>query len=146
LRAGSTQEGNAKAEAIKKDLKLLEGTWEIVFRGRQGKEAPLVNKFGEGWRHQTILLDGSIQLEGKPKDAPKVKYRLDPTTKPKSIDIVFPPNQSGIQVVTEGIYSIEGDELKLCCASVGNPRPTDFTYARGSGRFLEVYRRVKDKK
>jgi len=142
---GKGRQGEAiKAEAIKKDLKQLEGTWEVVFVGRLGKQAPLVNKFGVGGKPKTILPDGSVLLEGKSKDAPRVKYRLDPTASPKTIDIVFPPNQKGIQVVTEGIYSIIGDELKVCCASVGHPRPTDFTYERG--QFLEVYRRVKDKK
>jgi uncharacterized protein (TIGR03067 family) len=144
--AGKSQEQDLKGDAIKKDLKQLEGTWELVFIGKQGKEAPLINKFGEGRRHMTILPDGSAQLEGKPKEAPRVKYRLDPTAKPKTVDLVYPPNQVGIQAVAEGIYTIVGDEWKMCFATVDHPRPTDFTYARGSGRTLQVYRRVKEKK
>jgi uncharacterized protein (TIGR03067 family) len=142
---GGEQQG-AKVEAINKELKRLQGTWEINFKLVNGRTVQFPDRAGRGKYRMTISADSSVVVDGMPKDAPKLKYRLDPLERPKRVDLIFPPPKSGKQVVTEGIYEFDGDELQMCFATVGHPRPTDFTCNEGSGRFLEVYRRVKDKK
>ena len=49
-------------------------------------------------------------------------------------------------LVAIGIYELDGDELWICGAEQDFPRPTDFTFDRGSRQALNYYRRVKDKK
>ena len=43
-----------------------------------------------------------------------------------------------------GIYALKGDELKECFAPPGKPRPETFATDADNGRFLHVWKRVKE--
>ena len=56
-------------------------------------------------------------------DAKQGEYKLDPTAKPKAIDLVEPNGSRN----TPGIYELDGDTLKICIAEGQNAvRPTAF--------------------
>jgi hypothetical protein len=42
-----------------------------------------------------------------------------------------------------GIIEVNENEHKVCWAPPGKDRPTDFTAAKGSERFLGLYKRVR---
>jgi len=42
----------------------------------------------------------------------------------------------------EGIYSLEGDVLRICYVMPGLPRPEGFESAMGSKAFLVVWKRI----
>jgi len=43
-----------------------------------------------------------------------------------------------------GIYALEENGYKVCFASVGKPRPTEFTSTPGSGYILQSWERKKN--
>lgn len=118
------------------------------------KAAPLQG----GWKFE------KLEVDGKPAELPdtafwwfikgdKVLYggaelatlTIDSQTSPKCIDVKF----RGPKRVLEGIYSIEGDTLKICvnAATEGvRERPTDFSTKGKSGLRLLVFQRDKDRK
>lgn len=68
--------------------------------------------------------------------------KLDTSKKPKTIDteqIVGEHKGKTIQ----GIYEIDGDKLRVCMATPGKERPTEFSAKAGSGNSLAVYQREK---
>jgi uncharacterized protein (TIGR03067 family) len=90
---------------------------------------------------KSILPDGTVVGSGVNNGKPLGKIRIDPTSFPKTIDIIQPSGR-----VIEGIYDLDGDDLHICTAYAGFPRPSDFTLPGSSGNFFELFRRMKDKK
>src|SRR5262245_38465599 len=115
-----------------KELKRLEGTWELVSGEQNGKEmsadmlktAKLVIK---GDKHFVEI--GDLKFVGT--------HSLDPTTKPKSINSV-----DGDKKML-GIYEVKKGMFKVCFAEPGKERPKEFTGKEGSGCFVHVWKRVK---
>jgi uncharacterized protein (TIGR03067 family) len=120
------------------DRDKLQGRWKVVEvtpNDEDGKQA-----IG------TILVFGPEKMveesaEAKKNKSEGRKYRLDPTKKPKHIDILTdedsrPTFDDTKANYVKGIYEIEGNRVKLCFAAwnpfrvciVGesNPRPVDF--------------------
>jgi len=73
------------------------------------------------------------------------KYKLDPAKKPKTID-VLPTDGLDKDKTIEGIYEIKGEELTVCVAKPGSPRPTEFASKAGSGHVLFVLKKAKPEK
>src|SRR2546423_9086917 len=96
------------------DLKALQGKWQVVSSEFEG--TPVTDR-----RRNTIIViegdelyitDGFVQSK-------KEKFKLDPSTNPKSIDI-----DPGEKKAGKGIYSVEKEALKLCLSTeVGGKRP-----------------------
>jgi uncharacterized protein (TIGR03067 family) len=86
-----------KDEAIQKEVKKLQGTWKVVAFEVGGKVQP-----------------GPKQLVIKGEDfeglAPNVKFRIDPSKKPKTLDLI---NKDDPKKVFPLIYELNGDELKI---------------------------------
>jgi uncharacterized protein (TIGR03067 family) len=69
------------------------------------------------------------------------KIVLDPTSKPKTIDVI-PDGGRYMGEHVLGIYRFDDESLTICMASPGKPRPADFKADKGSGCTLRVFRRV----
>jgi RNA polymerase sigma factor (sigma-70 family) len=92
-----------------------------------------------------------IRDEYRPHESPNevvfvFKHKLDRATTPKSIDLI--PQEGPAKGKTlRGIYSLEGDQLKICYVSPSIPepekkaRPSEFAAKKGSGNVLLVFRR-----
>ena len=131
--------GDAKEEAVAKDLLAFKGTWRMNSKEVDGK------KFSEEEIKDIIATtDGSGRVSVRRRD--KVigggTVKLDPTTKPKTVEITFTEGEHKGKTVL-GIYEIEGDAFRVCVARAGDERPTDFSTKAGSGRTLIVYKREK---
>ena len=137
--AATASADDAKDEAIKKDRKLIEGTWRIVVMEIDGnkssdedaKKLSVVNGPDGTW---TILSEG--------KEVAKGTNTFDPTKKPKTIDFTI-TESGGKGNVHLGIYELGEKARKLCFAPPGKDRPTEFTSKPGSEHILVMFEREK---
>jgi uncharacterized protein (TIGR03067 family) len=103
-------------EAVKKDLKLLEGAWKIDYvEHADGKKEEL--------NDASVTFKGE-QLEFKKgNDTKKASIKINPAGKPKEIDI----KPEGKEEAMVGIYKFEDAHLKICVTEEPNAaRPNEF--------------------
>jgi uncharacterized protein (TIGR03067 family) len=132
-------DGDAKDETVAKDLQAFKGTWRLSSRELDGKQ------FGEDEIKDVIMTNdgtGRCSVRRGDKVIAEATAQLDPTKKPKAVDITFSEGEhKGMTAL--GIYEIEGDTFRVCCARPGDERPAEFSARAGSGRTLIVYKRQK---
>src|SRR5262249_26169293 len=120
----------------KAEGKKLQGTWVVVSCEGDGEKVPKeilekeVVRFVIGPDTITIKVDG----ESKGED----RYTLNPNADPKTIDLSDTEGRKAL-----GIYSLEGDKLRICWTERGKARPTEFATKPGSGFDLFVLKREK---
>src|SRR5262249_28292244 len=126
-----------KEEAAKKEREKLAGTGKVVTAERDG-QADAASK-GAGTTYQA---DGKVNVKVADRIAGKGEYKLDPTTKPKTIDLTpdYGPDKGKVH---EGIYALQGDALKVCRSDAGKPRPKEFTTKDSPGQVLFILSREK---
>jgi uncharacterized protein (TIGR03067 family) len=130
--------GDAKAVTGTKDLEAFKGSWTLISHEVDGK------KFSEEeFKDEIVTHDGLGRFSCRRGDrvlgAGTVK--LDPTTKPKSIDVTWTEGEHRGKTGL-GIYEIDGDTIRVCCARPGGRgRPAEFSAEVGSGRILIVLKR-----
>ena len=128
---------DGKDEVIKKDRKLIEGTWRVValeVNGNKGTE--------EDARKITVVngSDGTWSLRHEGNEIGKGTTTIDPTKKPKTIDIT-PIAGGGKDELYLGIYELGEKTRKLCFAPPGKERPTAFVSTSGSEHILVTFER-----
>jgi uncharacterized protein (TIGR03067 family) len=111
------KEAPAKAKAPK-DEEAIRGTWTLVRLDQVGHEPTKDEKAAwEAGAFEAIITADKIVLPGGSAGA----YKLDPTTTPKRIDLTLKNDTETATV--PGIYSLEGDELRLCIGRRGDTKP-----------------------
>jgi RNA polymerase sigma factor (sigma-70 family) len=143
VRAGAVELTRQKASDASKDedKKKLQGTWYTVEVESHGMKIP---------QERILAKDVSLFVEGDQCTLKEAKgdankeytVRLDPTQKPKAIDIVY-RNGANKGKTSLGIYELDGSTLRLCVGEPGDPRPTKFQ--GGGTNTLEVFKREKPK-
>jgi RNA polymerase sigma factor (sigma-70 family) len=122
------------ATKVKAELKKFQGTWVDVYAEKAGEK---LEKVGE---HQ-LKFDGetfSVADHGHVEEKGTIK--LNPTKNPREIDLRFQGGGNEEKVVL-GIYTWDGENLKLCWGEPGGgTRPTEFT-TTPEGGFLVVVKR-----
>ena len=139
LLANITKADDTKDQAIQKDRKRIEGTWQIVaveINGNKAKE--------EDVRKLSVVngSDGTWSLLSEGKEISKGTSTIDPTKTPKTID--FTPTEGGgkdNQYI--GIYELGKERRKLCFAPREQGRPTEFATSADSEQILVMFERVK---
>lgn len=131
--------GCGKQEA-QSDKDKLQGTWQMVSAERMGKPIPDPEK-------QKLVIEGDT-LTSKLGDEVmfKGKIKLDPSKKPKTLDMEFTEDAQGYKKgqVSQCIYVIEGDTLKFCNAAPGvDDRPKEFSTNEKKNHMLFVFKREK---
>jgi len=97
------------------DEQKIQGTWQLVAGERHGKA------FSDEMVKGVTLSFTKDVLTTKNKDRESnAKFRLRSDIAPKGIDLTMEGS------VGEGIYALEGDDLKILHGEVGDPRPTKF--------------------
>jgi uncharacterized protein (TIGR03067 family) len=130
-----------KEDAANADAAKLQGTWQVTkFVDHSEKAAP-----ADEIKDMTFVFKGDGLWIRKDKDhaGHEMKYTLDPSTKPKSIDI-----DMGLPPVTEGIYKLDGDELTICVIGGSRTglvptRPSEFKASNPNKYSLFVLKKVK---
>ncbi len=138
---GSGDTKVSKKDAIKADLTKLLGNWKVVKMDVEGRP------FSVG-ADRELLFDGDTYynvLNGK-KHPNSAKVFLDPTSEPKSIDLVLKGvGTSGTQL---GIYRFTEDGLEIClnqargANSTKRPKAFSSGAAVGAGSILYVLERA----
>jgi uncharacterized protein (TIGR03067 family) len=109
-----------KDQAIEEDRKALLGKWALTSGEMAGKPFPL-EKGPATLEFKRDTFDGFV---------PGMIYKIDPTKKPKHIDLIV--TRDGKEIITRGIYSLEKGELTLAIPLVpvgkgtDNQRPENF--------------------
>jgi uncharacterized protein (TIGR03067 family) len=130
---------DAAEQAIKKDRKLMEGTWRAVSLEVNG------NKAAENDAKKIVVInhaDGTWTLKVEDKVISKGSNKIDPLKKPKMIDFT-PTEGEGKDKSFVGIYEQGKTRRKLCFVESGKERPTEFSSSAGSQRILVVFEREK---
>jgi uncharacterized protein (TIGR03067 family) len=116
----------------------LEGEWTMVSCVRDGEPVErMMLKYGK-----RVDRANRVTVSFGPQVVFQAHYMADLAANPKTIDFVHAegPNASRSQL---GILELDGAELKLCYAAPGDPRPSDYLSARGDGRTVAVWKRMK---
>jgi uncharacterized protein (TIGR03067 family) len=117
------------------DKEKLQGTWAGVSGVENGKAMP-----AEDIKNVRLVFVGDkLKVTVKGKDFELAgTYTLDPTKKPKAVDVDFGDKKKGT-----GIYELDGDTLKIAHGDFGDPRPKDFVSKEGSHVTVMVLKREK---
>jgi uncharacterized protein (TIGR03067 family) len=132
-------DGNANEVTVAKELQAFKGTWRMSSKEEDGKkfsEEEIKDIIGTG--------DGLAKFSVRRGDKiiGEATVKLDPTKKPKTIDVAFTEGELKGKAVM-GIYKIEIRIFRVCVARVGDERPAAFSAKAGSGHTLVVYKREK---
>jgi uncharacterized protein (TIGR03067 family) len=148
LSALAVQQGDAKAngkdgQKPKTDKDKLQGTWLLVSAIVEGEDR------AEGVKReaQKNLFKGdefTIERADQPGNRPKVRYTLDSSKKPKTIDLVPGAGPDKGKTVP-AIYKLEDDTLTICEGEVGKNRPTEFSSTAANRWILLVFKREQPK-
>jgi uncharacterized protein (TIGR03067 family) len=124
--------------AAKQELAKLEGEWKlekVEAGGTSATPEQLKELKSVTFKGNTFTsLAGAAKVEGTVK--------VDPTKKPKTIDLIFKSGQDQGKVY-QAIYSLDGDELKMCGSELGKDRPKNFDMKDKTNQTLMVFKRVK---
>jgi uncharacterized protein (TIGR03067 family) len=107
------------------DTKRLQGAWVIdpdTYKNEKDKE--LVK---EAKAVRVIFEGDSFTIKHPPGNEEQGRFRLDPGKKPKTIDLL---GKMG-ELLAEGIYELEGDNLKVCWDRQYKTRGRPGKFARG---------------
>ncbi len=131
--------GAGVAAPPKTDKELLQGDWAMVSYETAGKVDPDAVKQGV-----RLTIEGD-RFTLRPKLALHFAhgtFTLDRGKQPKSIDFMqkygLPQEKP---VLVPGIYELDGRTMKICRATSGDKRPTEFTTKPHSGMELFIFRR-----
>jgi uncharacterized protein (TIGR03067 family) len=131
--------GEAKDEAVKKELQAFKGTLRLISRAMDAKQIS-----EDEFKDVILSHDGPGKFSVRQGDQIIVEatVKLDPTKKRKTTDVTFTEGENKGKTVL-GIYEIEGDTFRACHARPGDERPTEFSAKAGSGHVFIVYKREK---
>lgn len=132
----AAKDGRLEA-AASNDQEKLQGTWIVISAEKDGK----VDEQRKGAK---VLYRGDTFTRIMPMGNANGTFKLDPSSNLKSMNITYLEGREKGQTWA-GIYSLEGDTLKLCYAAVGKPRPSEFTCKEGSGQVLILLKRQSGK-
>lgn len=127
----------SKDEAIKAEVKKLEGVWEgyaVDGKGEKPDQGPVHFRLTIT---QTKM--SAINLGDKNKDMGNGVYKLELSKSTKEMDatgVVLPGKQ---ERTYQGIYELDGDTLKWCVTPRKGERPGEFRTSKGS--FLLILKR-----
>lgn len=126
-----------KDDATKKDMKKLEGNWNVESVEANGQklspdQVGNIKLTIKGNQYNVDLGERKLELT----------FKIDPTKKPKAIDFTLVMGNEKTE--TQGIYEVTDDTFKLCrTMEGGQERPKEFAAKEGSGTMLIVYKRQK---
>src|SRR5262249_43613303 len=115
------------------DYEAFEGPWKLDKAWLQGSEQ-LVERFEGHFRKNSLKIRIGDQVL-------TATYKLDATWKPKRIDISS--EDLLLSTLGPGIYTLENDQLTICCSQLGAVRPEKFPDDPANSFAHLVLKRVK---
>ena len=129
----------AAADSRSDDSTAIRGTWACAAAVVDGKSldentTAKLRLVMTAERYRTELGDDEVLFDST--------YRLDPGHDPRHIEMTGTEGDAaGKQAL--GIYSLEGDTLKICYTMPGGQRPKSFESKPGSKAFFVTWTRVR---
>jgi uncharacterized protein (TIGR03067 family) len=125
----------SQGDEARTDNAKLQGTWKLVSLEAGGQPAPpeIVARLRLVFRNDTVTL-----TPGEPGFT-NYTFKVDPTTRPPSFDMT-PADGKHKGKTNKGIYSLNGDDLKICF-NRDKARPREMNTKSGS--VLYVLKREK---
>ncbi len=139
LAVGLLLAADAKEDTAKKELKKLEGTWQVVSMEMDGQK----QSEDDAKQYKIIIKGNKYTLKMQDNAINQGTFTIDATKKPKTIDIKPTDGDNAGQTML-GIYEQDGDTQKTCYAQPGQKRPTKFSSE--GGNTLIVSKRQKTAK
>jgi uncharacterized protein (TIGR03067 family) len=128
-------------DAAKKELEKLQGTWTMAALEVDGKPVP-----EEKLKSSALTIKGDKYIIKVKDDTHETIIKLEPTKKPKEIDMTFTEGANKDKVL-KGIYELDGDMFKICRALLPDKdRPTEFGTWPDTGVFLVTWKRQAPEK
>ena len=109
----------------KKDLERMQGLWKPVFSQSWGQKSSNDALKSD----HSYLIRGAQLVERSRWGLLEGSLKLDTSEKPRAIDVTFCDRFKA----WKGIYTFEGDKLKICIPYGSRPRPTKFGAEREDG-------------
>ena len=135
---------DAKKDAIKQDMKKLEGSWKMVSMEMNGKKA--TDEEIKGAADLRLVFKGNTgSIRNKDNVLSEGTITIDPTKKPKTLDLKVTKGRNSGKT-SLAIYELDGDTLKACWTlfAVDRKRAKDFATKADSGLMLVTYKREKE--
>jgi uncharacterized protein (TIGR03067 family) len=123
-----------KDEAAKKEL---DGTWSVMSSESDGRKASK-----DDIKMVRLVFAGATLTTKRGDKSAESAIVIRPGEKPKEIDVI-PGDGPDKGKKLQGIYELNGDNLRICLSKPGKKRPTEFTSQADSGRVLIVLNRTK---
>jgi uncharacterized protein (TIGR03067 family) len=117
------------------DLELLQGEWAMISMEIKGVESP-----EETLTQYKLTIEGDnwIVTNGE-KISLKAVMKIDETASPGSLDLIIKVGQG--EMLSLGIYKVEGDTLTFCRTGGYRERPKEFK-TTPDAYILAVWKRV----
>jgi len=132
---------SAPPEKEKTDEENMQGNWTVVSREFMGRKAPEA----ELKALKVTIKDGTMTMDDGTKKH-KITYKLDPSKKPKAIDLTNLDGKDG-KDLTRAIYELDDDNLKICWSEKDPEyRATKFASDEASAQIMIVFKREKKDK
>jgi uncharacterized protein (TIGR03067 family) len=109
-------------DATAKDQASIQGVWRLVSLEVPEHEVPP----REQPRNATMTIKENTMLNNSDGNKTEYEFKLNASETPKTIDLSRPgENKKGPRSVLLGVYSLEGDEFKMCAGKPRNERPKE---------------------
>jgi uncharacterized protein (TIGR03067 family) len=129
----------ARADDAAADLKAMQGAWQLVEVATPDGPVPADELKGA----KVTIKDDKLTLEGLNPTKKEFSVKLDPSQKPKAIDLTA-LNDAFKGKTTQGIYSLDGDTLKVCMGNKDTKaRPKEFKPGKDGDLMVLTLKRVK---
>ena len=129
------------ADDAKKDKEALQGAWKVVSSEAGGKDQT------EELKGHLLVFEGdTFALKKGDQVGLKGTFKLDPSQKPKAIDLTITEGgrEGDKGKVLHGIYERGKDALKWCTAEPGGTdRPREFSTTEGVNHMLVTLKKEK---
>ncbi len=118
-------------------LKRLQGTWQVVSAMSNGRPVPR-----ELWEKKHVITGNNAVVTQHSGETILLVIEIYPANAPKQIDAIAQIEDK--EIVIRGIYSVDGNELRLCFGQPGKTRPSELLTKEGDMQSLAVLTRVPD--
>lgn len=119
----------AADEDLKRETQALQGSWQVTMIDHDKN-----NSVGEIKKLTFVFQGNKLILKNGDRIEDQTDYKLDVTRKPKWLDTSIRP----------GVYSLDGDALKILWLGPNAARPADVSFKEGQGLMLIHLKRIKN--
>ncbi len=133
----------APQDRAAQDTAKLQGSWRFISVEQNGKKTAGVEMEVHGtWVGRVVIRGNHVELAHGKQASPFGTFTLNPAADPPAMDLRVKDGPDGEQSVP-GIYSLRGDELRVCFADESSGRrPTALSGAAGTKQVVYVFKRM----